>query len=93
VGISYDTDLPVAIKTLMAVLKQDERILDDPAPFVGVSGFGDSSIDLVVRPWVPLAQYWDIYFDLQIAIKRALDDADIEIPFPQRVVHMKDGGN
>lgn len=89
VGISYDADIPAALKTVKAVLEQDERILKDPAPFVGVVEYADSSINLVVRPWVPLAQYWDIYFDLHIAIKKALDDAGIEIPFPQRVVHMK----
>jgi len=92
VGISYDADIPTALKTIRDVMKRDERILEDPAPFVGVSEYGDSSINLVVRPWVPLAQYWDIYFDLHVAIKKALDEAGIEIPFPQRVVHMKQAG-
>jgi small conductance mechanosensitive channel len=70
-------------------MEQDERTLKDPAPFVGVVEYADPSINLVVRPRVPLALYWDISSDLHIAMKKALANAGIEMPFPQRVVLMR----
>jgi small conductance mechanosensitive channel len=60
----------------------------DPAPFVGVTGYGDSSIDLTIRLWCKTEDYWDVFFDNNRAIKSTLDTAGISIPFPQRDVHV-----
>lgn len=60
-------------------------MLKDPAPFVGVVGFGDSSVNLAVRPYCRSTDYWDVYFAGNEAVKKALDDANIEIPFPHMV--------
>ena len=89
VGVSYDDDLQKVTETLMGLLKSDERILEDPAPVVAVTEFGDSSINIVVRPWATVADYWNVYFDLHKKIKTTFDENDITIPFPQRVVHMQ----
>lgn len=88
VGISYGSDIAKAKEVIRAVLDSDERILKDPAPVVEVVGLGDSSVDFVVRPWVNTADFWGVYFSNQQRIKEGLDAAGIEIPFPQRVVHM-----
>lgn len=88
VGISYGSDISKAKEVIRSVLDADERILRDPAPMVEVVGLGDSSVDFVVRPWVNTADFWGVYFSNQQRIKEALDTAGIEIPFPQRVVHM-----
>ncbi len=88
VGISYSADITKAKEVIMGILKADERVIADPAPMVEVVEMADSSINLVVRPWSKTADYWGLYFAMQQKIKEALDQAGIEIPFPQRVVHM-----
>lgn len=87
VGISYNDDVEVAIKALNEMALSDKRVLKDPEPFVGVVGYGDNSVDLTVRVWCDTADYWDVFFDINKAIKPALDNANISIPFPQRDVH------
>ena len=53
-----------------------------------MSELADSSVNFVVRPWVRSEDYWPTYFDLLENIKIALDDAGIDIPFPQMSVHV-----
>jgi small conductance mechanosensitive channel len=88
IGIGYSSPIGEAIEVAMNVMKQDERILDDPEPQVAVSELADSSVNLVVRPWVKKEDYWAVRFDITRKIKEAFDESDIEIPFPQHVVHM-----
>lgn len=88
VGIAYNASVKEARKVIVALLEKDERIHKDPAPVVKLMNLGDSSLDLVVRAWCDTAQYWDVYFDNLEAIKEALDEAGIAIPFPQRDVHI-----
>lgn len=89
VGISYSSDMDKAIDAVKKVIKKDKRILKEPEPFVGVTELGDSSVNLIIRPWVKLADYWNVYFDLTKKIKEEFDKSGIEIPFPQRVIHMR----
>lgn len=88
VGISYNASFDTAEKVLLEMIKQDPRVLQEPAPFVGVTGYGDSSIDLTVRAWTTNENYWGVFFDLNKRIKPALDAGGISIPFPQRDVHL-----
>jgi len=88
IGISYDSDMKKAKNVLTKVLENDEKVLKDPAPFVGVSELGDSSVNLAVRPWATPTDYWDVYFGITEKCKNALDEAGITIPFPQMDVHM-----
>ena len=88
VGIGYDDDIKKAKEVLMGVLQADERVLKDPAPYVGVTELADSSVNFVFRPWVKNEHYWDVYFDSLEAAKLALDANGISIPFPQRDVHI-----
>jgi len=88
-GISYDDSIEKAKKVLGDLMKKHPKVLDNPAPFVGVSGLGDSSVNLVVRPYCRREDYWTVYFDLYEQGKNSLDAHQIEIPFPQRVVHQK----
>ena len=89
VGISYSSDMDKAIATVKGILEEDKRILKEPEPFVGVKELGESGIDLIIRPWVKLADYWPVYFDLTKKVKEEFDRSGIEIPFPQRVIHMR----
>ena len=87
IGVSYSSDLKKAKATIEEVFKADPRILKEPAWTVGVMALADSSVNLAVRPWTKSSDYWDVYFGVQEDIKVALDNAGIEIPFPQRDVH------
>ncbi|RZM81154.1 mechanosensitive ion channel family protein [Pseudoalteromonas rubra] len=88
IGVSYGADLREAKNVLKSVLDKEPRILKEPAYTVAVLEMADSSVNFVVRPWVATSDYWPTYFDLVENIKLALDDANIEIPFPQMDVHL-----
>lgn len=87
-GIGYGDDIKKAKDILVALCKEDSRILDDPATTVAVSELGDSSVNFVCRPWVKTADYWAVYFDLTEKVKLTFDREGISIPFPQRDVHL-----
>ena len=57
IGVGYSDDLDKVIKTTMNLIKQDKRVLSDPQPQVAVSEMGDSSVNLVIRPWVKTEDY------------------------------------
>lgn len=88
IGISYNDDIKKAKKILENIIAADSRILTNPAPTIALAELGPSSVDLVVRPWVNTAEYWDIRFDLIETIKITFDEQGISIPFPQQDVHM-----
>jgi small conductance mechanosensitive channel len=88
VGISYSDDMAKTREILAGLAKADSRVLTDPAPTIAVAELADSSVNLVFRPWVKTADYWDVRFDLTEKIKNALDEAGISIPFPQQDVHL-----
>ncbi len=88
VGISYSDDMQKARDLLTDLLISDDRVLQDPEPFVGVAELGDSSVNLTVRPWVNVEDYWDVFFDMNQKIKEVLDSNEFSIPFPQQDVHV-----
>ncbi|MBC8379331.1 MAG: mechanosensitive ion channel [Planctomycetes bacterium] len=88
IGVSYEDDLKKARQVLEDVLKADDRVLADPAYTVAVLELGDSSVNFVVRPWVNVADYWGVYFDVTEKCKVALEANGLSVPFPQRDVHM-----
>lgn len=88
IGVGYGDDLGVAVRTCMDVVSADPRVLADPAAVVAVSELGDSSVNLVVRPWVASGDYWPTRWDLTRALKENLEAAGCSIPFPQRDVHL-----
>lgn len=89
-GVSYDTDIDKAREVILQVFKAHEHILDDPAPVVVVSTLNDSSVDFAVRPFVKGEHWFDVRFTVPELVKKALDEAGIEIPFPhQKVILFK----
>ena len=90
-GIGYAEDIPKAKEVILEALHANPKVLKDPAPFVGVLELGDNSVNLAVRPTCKSEDYWDVYFECYEATKVALDKASIEIPFPQRDLHIKSG--
>lgn len=87
-GISYGDDIGQAITLIKDILDSDERILEEPAYRVGVTALGDSSVNILVWPWVERINYLDVKLDLNRAIKERFDAEGITIPFPQRDVHV-----
>jgi len=86
-GVSYSSDIGKAKDVIHSALKGNELVLDNPESTVEVVEMADSSVNLVVRPWCKTADYWNVFFSVNRAVKEALDQAGIEIPFPQRDVH------
>jgi small conductance mechanosensitive channel len=87
-GISYGDDIGVARDTMLQVLNEESRVLKDPEPVVEVAELADSSVNLVVRPWVATEDYWAVRFHLTRVLKERLEAAGCNIPFPQRDVHL-----
>lgn len=88
IGISYGDNIKAAIDALMDLCASNPKVLKDPAPYVGVVEYGDSSINLTVRPWCNTGDYWEVFFGINEKMKSALNDKGISIPFPQRDVHL-----
>ncbi|SMO49703.1 mechanosensitive ion channel family protein [Gracilimonas mengyeensis] len=88
VGVSYDSDVKQAREVILNVLNSDERTLPDPEPVVVLTNLGDSSLDLSVRSWTKTEDYWSYFWENLEKIKEELDNNDIEMPFPQRDVHL-----
>ncbi len=88
IGIGYASSMQQAYDIIQGLIKEDSRILTDPAPQIAVAELADSSVNFVVRPWVKAEDYWSVRFDLTQKIKERFDASGIEIPFPQRTVHL-----
>ena len=86
-GISYSDDFSKAQEILLKILKNHPNVLDTPEPVVRVHELGDSSVNLICRPWVKTADYWLVHWDVIETAKREFDAQGISIPFPQRDVH------
>ncbi|MCV2403136.1 mechanosensitive ion channel [Marinomonas sp. C2222] len=85
-GIAYDENIDAARKVIMDVINNHPHILKDPAPFVEVETLNDSSVDFLVRPFCEGEHYFSILYSVPEQIKKALDENNIEIPFPHRKV-------
>ena len=88
IGVGYNDDLKKVRSVLEDILNKDERILDDPAPTIGVAELADSSVNFVVRPWVKSADYWGVMFDTLETVKLRFDEEGISIPYPQQDIHV-----
>jgi small conductance mechanosensitive channel len=89
VSVSYEDDLRKARRVIETVLAGEPRLLREPAAQIAVSEMGASSIDFVVRPWVKVADYWDVRFALVEKLKVTLEENGLSIPFPQHDVHIR----
>ena len=88
VGVSYDDDVGLAMRTLERVVGEDPRVLDDPPPQIAVAELADSSVNLMVRPWCATDDYWSLKFDLTRRFKEEIEAAGCSMPYPQRDVHL-----
>jgi small conductance mechanosensitive channel len=88
VGISYDSNPEQAIRITKETLNEIEEVSKEPPPQVGIQKFGDSSIDIGLRYWVRSKKYFQVLYKVNMAVYRQLKQGGVEIPFPQRDVHI-----
>jgi len=93
VGVGYGTDVNKALAVLRELLQRNPRVLKQPEAVVGVSALGDSSVNIAVKPWVPVKEFVQAGVELNQAILEEFRSRNIEIPFPQREVRLLNPGN
>jgi len=93
IGVAYGTDVPKVREALIAAGKSHPHVLEDPAPSVFLKQFGESTIDFELIVWSREMSHRPSRFksDLNFAIEEKLREAGIEIPNPQRDIHIRSG--
>jgi small conductance mechanosensitive channel len=87
-GIGYGDDLDKAYEVLRRLLDGDDRILNEPEPFMALKELNDSSVDITVRAWVNSPDYWGVFFRMNEEVYRTFENEGLSIPFPQHDVHL-----
>ena len=88
VGIGYGDDYAKAKGVLERFISEDERIMSDPAPFIGLGELADSSVNITVRVWVKKEDYWGVHFLMNEKIYDLFGQEGLNIPYPQMDVHV-----
>ncbi len=89
VGVAYGTDPQKVLEILNAVARADSRVFATPEPYALFLGFGESSLDFSLRYWTHYDTWLEVASDITVAANTALKEAGIEIPFPQRDLHVR----
>ena len=89
VGVAYGSDPEEVIRILLEVARDNPLVLPEPEPFVIFHGFGDSSLNFELRAWCAFNDGLTVLTQLNVGINRALAEHGIEIPFPQRDLHLR----
>ncbi|ASB49517.1 mechanosensitive ion channel family protein [Alkalitalea saponilacus] len=90
-GIAYGDSFDKAKEVLLRLISEDQRILDDPAPFIALGELSDSSVNITVRVWVNASDFWGVFFDMNEKVYNTFPKEGLNIPFPQMDVHLKKG--
>lgn len=89
-GVSYDSDIDATRAVIEKVFAEHPMVLNDPPADIAVSTLNDSSVDFITRPFVKGEDWFAVRYSVPEAVKKALDEAGIEIPFPhQKVILFK----
>jgi small-conductance mechanosensitive channel len=89
VGVAYGTDTQRVMDILRLATAGHRQIFAEPEPVVLFTGFGESSLDFELRVWTDFQDHVVVRSDLNMAVNQALAKAGIEIPFPQRDLHIR----
>lgn len=90
--IGYDNDHHKAIDVIREVMENDERIVNREMVEIGISEFGDNSVRIAAYPVVENRNYMQVFYDTMSSVKDRFDEENIDIPYPQRVVHIQRSG-
>lgn len=88
-SVTYDSDVNLAKQTLLDMLLADERVFKDPVPFITISEYADSSIDITVRVWCKSSNYWGIYWNMMNNVNDEFAKKGIEMPYNTIDVNIK----
>ncbi len=88
-SIAYENDFEMAKAIVATVCDAHNLVLDNPAPLIRVSEFGESSVNITARVWVKNDDYWTVKYDILEAVKTTFDESGITIPYNQLDVHVK----
>ena len=88
VGISYESNPETAIAVITKAMNLFPEVSKNPAMQVGVQSFGDSAINIGYRYWVPTVKFFQVSYAVNLAVYKALSEAKINLPFPQREVRI-----
>ena len=91
IEVAIECDLPMVKGSIAEALAADERLLREPETVIGIENFGDSSAQLVIRPWCKPEDYWTLKFSLPEAIKTAVEAAGGAMPTPRRDIQLVGG--
>ncbi len=90
VGVAYGTDPKLVLKFLLDAANKQESVLTEPQPMAYFVGFGDSALNFELHFWVMQDSNWiRVRSEIAMAVMKCLEDAGIEIPFPQRDLHLR----
>jgi len=88
IGVEYDTDIKLVKEAVKKVVENNDKILENPSYFVGLSEFADSSLNFSIRVWVNSADYWDVYFKMNEDINNVFNEMSIGFPYPHMDVNL-----
>ncbi len=88
VGVAYSTDLNLALGAVSRVLEKNLRVLKEPTPVVRVAMLADSSINIVIKPWVNVPDFGPASGEVNKAVVEEFRASGVSIPFPQREVRL-----
>jgi small conductance mechanosensitive channel len=86
IAVSPSNDIQKVKKVVEDVMVSHPKVLKDPKPSVNILRVGDGMVTLAIRPYATVADYWDVYFDLQEKLKNGFESNNIMAPIPTRVV-------
>lgn len=92
-SVAYEEDVRRVKAILYDIINAEELILRDPEPFAAVSEHADSSVNFVIKAWTKTENYWPVYYGLLEKVKIRFDEENINIPYPQMDIHLKNNDN
>lgn len=91
IGIAYSDSIDTGLQVLKTIASNETRFLREPAPETMVVSMAESSVNLQLRGWTTIDDYWQTYWALNKRVKEEIEKAGLTIPFPQRSVHVVAG--
>ncbi len=91
IGIAYTDDPERAIGIIRHAVEAFEAVTKTPAPQIGIQAFADSAINIGIRYWIPTDQYFHTVYSINLAVYKAVKEAGLTIPYPQREVRVLNG--
>lgn len=85
VGVDYDSDLPRVLDLVRETAAAHPKVLDQPAPWAGVTNMLDSAVEITVQAWARSEDWWQTRADLMLALKATFDSSGVVIPYPHQV--------